>query len=65
MDGAGELIAIGTGNPVSEEMYVGDHRKAYQGHLLAVVRSDGQPGEITVSARTEGLPETQITLQAQ
>jgi beta-galactosidase len=62
--GAGELCAVGTGNPISEEMYVGNHRKAYLGHLLAVVRSTGQPGEITLNARTEGLPAAQVKIQA-
>lgn len=45
-------------------MDVGNHRRAYQGHLLAVLRSSGQPGEITLTARTEGLPSAQIRLQA-
>jgi beta-galactosidase len=61
--GAGELLAVGTGNPISEEMYVGNHRKAFQGHLLAVVRSTGQPGEITLTAKTEGLPPAQVKIQ--
>jgi beta-galactosidase len=65
VSGPGELIAIGTGNPVSEEPYVGNHRKAYQGHLLAVVRSNGQPGEITLTGQTDGLPDAQIRLQAE
>jgi beta-galactosidase len=64
VSGAGELIAVGTGNPVSEEMYVGNQRKAYHGRLLAVVRSNGQPGEITLTARTEGLPAAQLQLHA-
>jgi len=64
VSGPGVLIAIGTGNPTSEEMYVGDHRKAYLGHLMAVVRSTGQPGEITLTARTEGLPPARTQLQA-
>lgn len=62
--GAGKLIAVGTGNPLSEEMYVGDRRKAYQGHLLAVVRSNGDKGEITLTARAEGLPPARLTLRA-
>ena len=62
--GAGELIALGTGDPVSEESYVGSHRKAYRGHLLAVVRSNGQPGAISLTARVDGLPESKIELQA-
>ena len=64
VSGAGELIAVGSGNPISEEMYVGNHRKAYQGHLLAVVRSNGQPGEIVLSARADGLPEARLALLA-
>lgn len=64
VSGPGELFAIGSGNPISEEMYVGSHRKAFQGHLLAVVRSSGLPGEITLTARTEGLPAAQVRLQA-
>jgi beta-galactosidase len=64
ISGEGELLAVGTGNPVSEEMYVGNHRKAYQGHLLAVVRSNGKPGEITLTAKTEGLAPAQVKIQA-
>jgi beta-galactosidase len=64
VSGAGELMAVGTGNPVSEEMYTGSQRMAYQGHLLAVVRSNGQPGEIVLTARMEGLPEAQVKIKA-
>ncbi|MBE2236314.1 MAG: glycoside hydrolase family 2 protein [Caldilineaceae bacterium] len=62
--GAGELLAIGTGNPLSEEPYVGNQRSAHHGRLLAVVRSNGEPGAITLTAHTEGLPDVQIELQA-
>ncbi|GHO64114.1 hypothetical protein KSC_030060 [Ktedonobacter sp. SOSP1-52] len=65
VDGAGSLLAVGTGNPISEELYVGNHRQAYQGHLLAVVRSNGQPGEIILTACVDGLPEARISLLAQ
>jgi beta-galactosidase len=64
VSGAGDLIAIGAGNPLSEEPYVGNQRKAHHGRLLAVVRSNGQPGAITLTARSEGLPDAQISLQA-
>jgi beta-galactosidase len=65
VSGAGELIALGSGNPLSEERYVGSHRKAFQGHLLAVVRSSGQPGEITLTARAEGIPSAQVKIRAE
>jgi beta-galactosidase len=65
VSGAGELIAIGSGNPLSDEMYVGSQHKAYQGRLLAIVRSAVQTGTITLTAQAEGLPAARIDLQAQ
>ena len=65
VSGAGELIGLGSGNPNSDESYVGSQHKAHQGQLLAIVRSARQPGSITITARTDGLPPAQIELQAQ
>jgi len=62
--GPGELIAIGSGNPRSEESYTGSSHKAFQGRLLAVVRSAAQPGTITVTVQATGLPATRIELQS-
>jgi beta-galactosidase len=64
VSGVGELLAVGSGNPISEEPYVGNRRKAFQGYLLAVVRSTGQPGAITLTARAGGLPDAKIELTA-
>ena len=63
VSGVGDLLAIGTANPTSEELYVGSRRKAWQGRLTAVVRATGQPGPVTVKAQVEGLPTAEITLQ--
>ena len=63
VSGVGDLLAIGTANPTSEELYVGSQRKAWQGRLTAVVRATGQPGPVTVKAQAEGLPSAEITLQ--
>jgi beta-galactosidase len=65
VSGAGELIAIGSGNPLSDEMYVGNQHKAYHGRLLAIVRSAAQAGVITLTAQAEGLPAARIELQTQ
>jgi len=64
IDGAGELIAVGTANPVSEELYVGNQRKAYQGRLMAVVRTTGQAGDIILKATAEGLVAGEALLTA-
>jgi beta-galactosidase len=50
--GAGDLLAVGTANPV---LYMGDRRKAFQGRLMAVVRVHGEAGTITLKASAVGL----------
>jgi beta-galactosidase len=62
--GAGELIAVGTANPMSEELYVGDRRKAWNGRVVAVIRSTGQAGEIVLKARADGVNATDVRLYA-
>jgi beta-galactosidase len=60
--GAGELIALGTANPVSEENYGGSKRKAFGGRVMAVVRSSGEAGEIVLKASAIGLAGSEIRL---
>ena len=62
--GAGTLIAVANSNPVSEEMYVGNQRKAYEGRALAVVRADAASGEIVLTAMADGLPAASVHIQA-
>ena len=64
VSGPGELLAVGTANPTSEELYVGSQRKAWQGRLMAVVRSTGEAGEITLTAQAEGLPAASLQIQS-
>jgi beta-galactosidase len=64
ISGSGELLAVGTADPVSEEPYVGERRKAFQGRLMAVVRSSGEEGEIVLKARAEGLAAGETRLRA-
>ena len=61
----GELIEIGSGNPLSDELYTGSQHKAYLGRLLAIVRSTPQGGEITLKASMDGLPTAEIRLKAE
>jgi beta-galactosidase len=62
--GVGELIAVGSANPMSEELYVGDRRRAWNGRMMAVVRSNGQAGEIILNASANGLKATEVRLRA-
>jgi beta-galactosidase len=62
INGAGELTAIGTGDPVSEEKYKGHARKAYNGQLLIIVR-EKEKGITVVSAKAEGIRETTFEIK--
>jgi beta-galactosidase len=61
--GAGELAAVGTADPVSQESCADTKCTAFEGRLMAIVRGTGEAGEIRVKASAEGLAsaETQIT----
>jgi beta-galactosidase len=63
--GAAELAAIGAAAPYSEELYVGNRRQAFEGRLMAVVRSSGEPGEIRLAAEATGLRSAEIVLRAE
>ena len=60
--GAGSLLAVGNSNPISEEMYTGSHRKAYEGRAMAVVRANGDSGTITFTAMAEGIPSSSVMI---
>jgi beta-galactosidase len=63
VSGAGDLLAVGTANPVSEELYTAGKRKAFEGRLMAVVRSKGQAGTIGVKASAEGLAGAEVAIK--
>ncbi len=64
LSGAGDLIAVGAANPTSEELYVGDRRRAFEGRLVAVVRSSGAAGEIHLAAKSGDLTGAEIKISA-
>lgn len=49
IDGPGEVIGVGNGDPGSLESHKGTRRRAFRGRCLAVVRATGE-GEIRVTA---------------
>ncbi|MDN5276317.1 MAG: beta-galactosidase [Clostridiales bacterium] len=61
--GVGSVLAVGSGNPVSEEMYVGNQRRIYQGRAMVVVRANGEVGNIVLTASAEGIPSTSIVIE--
>lgn len=62
--GPGKLVAVGTGQRDSHEVFTGGKRKAYHGEVMALVRATGDSGKITVTATAEGLEPATITIDA-
>jgi beta-galactosidase len=61
--GAGKILAIGNGNPLSEELYVGNQRKVYRGRALVVIKSTDEAGEIRLTAQADGLDGAEIVIK--
>ncbi|MCG8579564.1 MAG: DUF4982 domain-containing protein [Bacteroidales bacterium] len=61
IDGPGEIIAIGNGDPTSHESFQAKERKVFNGLALVVVRSHkGEAGEVKISAVAEGLQGAEL-----
>ncbi|RYP13559.1 hypothetical protein DL765_006824 [Monosporascus sp. GIB2] len=65
ISGPGEIVSTDNGNPGDFTEFPSLTRKAFSGLALAIVRSeDGASGEITVSAKADGLEGAQVVLQS-
>ena len=60
--GAGTIVAVGNGNPRSEEPYIGTTRRVHEGRAMVVVRAEGEPGEIVVTAVCDGVRPAAVTV---
>ena len=47
--GAAKIIAVGNGNPVTEESFTADHRKAHEGRALVILKRTGE-GSVALTA---------------
>ncbi|MCM2677445.1 DUF4982 domain-containing protein [Alkalicoccobacillus plakortidis] len=62
VEGQGELIAVGSADPLSTELFVENQRRLYKGKSLAIVRSTGKEGTFTVTATAEGIESQSVTV---
>ncbi len=63
--GAGAIRAVDNGNAATTESFQADHRKAFSGLALLIVRGNrGQAGAIRVSATSAGLAAATAELTA-
>jgi beta-galactosidase len=60
--GSGEIAAVDNGNAATTEPFHADHRKAFSGMALLILRSHTQAGKIHVVATGDGLAQAQIDI---
>ena len=65
LSGAGQLVAVGSGNPLSQEDYTGHIRSTYRGRCLAVVKTDGVVDEIILRAQADGLEPAMVRIRVE
>jgi beta-galactosidase len=62
VSGPGQLVGLDNGNPVDTTSYKTTSRKAFSGKVLAIVRSTGSAGTITITASSSGLTADPISV---
>jgi beta-galactosidase len=61
--GPGAVKAVGNGDPMSTEPYVGERRRAYRGRCLVVLESTGERGDVRLRAEADGLAAGETTVR--
>ena len=63
VDGPGVLQALGSAEPSTEEGFLSDRHRTFQGRALAAVRPTG-PGEITITVESDDLEPVTVSVTA-
>ena len=64
VDGPGEVIGVGNGDPSSHEPDLASGRRAFNGLALVIVQAAKQPGVIRLSAESPGLETAVVEITA-
>lgn len=62
VQGAGKLVGVDNGSSPDHDSYKADNREAFSGKVLAIVQSTEKAGEITVTAKADGLESSTVKI---
>ena len=65
IDGAGELVAVGNGNPHNVDSFQRSGRYTWHGQALAILRPATTPGMVTLTATAPGLQPATVSLRVE
>ncbi|MBN1996093.1 DUF4982 domain-containing protein [candidate division KSB1 bacterium] len=63
ISGAGELVAVGNGNPADMKSFQQPECKTFRGRCLVILRPNGKGGKIRLKAEGDGLEPAQIVVK--
>jgi beta-galactosidase len=64
LKGEAFIAGVDNGSEVSHEPFKALYRKAFNGKCLAIIQSKTKPGEITMTASSEGLTSSSLTIHS-
>jgi beta-galactosidase len=64
LEGEGQIVGVGNGNPISLESAKGKERRAFSGMCQVVIKSTPRKGKIILKASSLGLPDEKITIMS-
>ena len=62
INGAGELAGVGNANPSDMASFKQPKRNTFRGRCLVILRPKGNPGNITLEARSPGLQAAKVVI---
>lgn len=65
VEGDGELVGVDNGWTTDHDSYQIDNRRAFNGKVLAIVRSTKEAGEFTVTASAQGLASSSVSISTE
>ena len=64
VSGPGFIAGVDNGSEISHESFKANHRKAFHGLAMAIIQSQGQPGQIILKATSNGLTPASVEINA-
>ncbi|GAH67954.1 unnamed protein product, partial [marine sediment metagenome] len=65
ISGNGEIAGVGSGSPTDMSSFQQPHKKTWQGRCLVIVRPEVTPGNIKITAKSEGLKESSLEIKTE
>ncbi|MBT5426657.1 MAG: DUF4982 domain-containing protein [Bacteroidetes bacterium] len=62
IEGEARILALDNGDPMSQESFTGNSRKAFNGKCLVIIQSASESGEFNLLAESDGLASAKIVI---